>query len=50
LYDFEYEFTHDIETDKWGFRFYDMNEKECHKWLAIVMKMRDFLIEKEKNG
>jgi len=51
LYDFEHELTWDEETKKRGFHIYMENEQEFNTWLVLIMKLRDFLIEKEgKNG
>jgi hypothetical protein len=48
LYDFEYEFTWDEETNKRGFHLYSDNEQEFNQWIVLIMKMRDWLIDKEK--
>jgi hypothetical protein len=48
LYDFEYEFTWDEATNKRGFHIYSDNEQEFNQWIVLIMKMRDWLIEKEK--
>ena len=48
LYDFEYEFTWDEETNKRGFHLYSDNEQEFNQWIVLIMKMRDWLVDKEK--
>ena len=48
LYDFEFEFTWDETTNKRGFHLYSDNEQEFNQWIVLIMKMRDWLIDKEK--
>ena len=49
MYDFEYELTWDEETNKRGLHIYMENEKEFNQWLVWIMKLRDWLIDKEKD-
>jgi len=46
MYDFKYEIECD-DTQKWSIRFYDMEEQEFNEWLVLIMRLRDWLIERE---
>ena len=48
MYDFEFEIDCNDDTGKWSITFYDMKENELNQLLVMWMKVRDWLIEKEK--
>ena len=47
MYDFKFEIQCNDDTERWSIRFYDMEEKEFDRWVVLIMKLRNFLIERE---